>query len=700
MCVPEPPGTTSLPSESRDRDGLRRRGAPSPLREGDDVPAGLHAPRDTGTPSRREDTPRHEPQTSSGEAPSSTPRYEQKPSADGAPFLAGGAPPSPWNTELRGGAGTQTSAGLSAPRDVGTSTSRDSLPPAGLCAPRETGASPSRSSRHGSESDTGGHPGDGYWDGRDDGATPVMAVDAQRGRVSSQARSRSRSVSVALPTITELPEASPTTSTPPGPLSEPRGQGPPPRACSLPRGIPAGGRSVSLGPCEQPRSPCKSPAPEVPEIREVGLPAPPQNPDVARPVVFTEQARVQANLDRLLGTDRTSKTGPPSRPPSRSTEGSARRQNTREPSQQAQQQSPQAEPMIGPGDFFHKGTKLPATAVPTGIRVEYVPPVAAVAKAVPKSKPPVLQEDPTDAPEGPLTTPGGATFSKAAGRAAPLRAEAAAKAAAAGPSTPGSGAATRPGRTGDGTADPPPLVAPAEAPPVPAPAAAPAPAPAVPKVAQPPAAATVAGPPPLTSVSGAATGPQQEAGEGAQKGPGPKCGHKWDVESCRDCQRYWPVPAASAKATPVAKPRRDASVGPDAAWHRERRDEGTVQADVGTDAPRRISEEDRWIPRSATSDAPWCPKCWGTMVYRSARHGGHFWGCSQYPTCDATRRPHECASMLTAAAAVQGWTRRTWEPDDDGDAASSTRDATAAAGTPDPETEDAAQADNPWATLV
>ena len=54
--------------------------------------------------------------------------------------------------------------------------------------------------------------------------------------------------------------------------------------------------------------------------------------------------------------------------------------------------------------------------------------------------------------------------------------------------------------------------------------------------------------------------------------------------------------------------------------------------------------------------------------------------------------------MLTAAAAVQGWTRRIWEPDDDGDAASSTRDATTAAGPP--ETEDAAKADNPWATLV
>ena len=42
-----------------------------------------------------------------------------------------------------------------------------------------------------------------------------------------------------------------------------------------------------------------------------------------------------------------------------------------------------------------------------------------------------------------------------------------------------------------------------------------------------------------------------------------------------------------------------------------------------------------------TAAPPACPECGSAMQRRSARRGGHFWGCIQYPKCTATRRPHE-----------------------------------------------------------
>ena len=41
------------------------------------------------------------------------------------------------------------------------------------------------------------------------------------------------------------------------------------------------------------------------------------------------------------------------------------------------------------------------------------------------------------------------------------------------------------------------------------------------------------------------------------------------------------------------------------------------------------------------NDYPACPKCRGWMTVRTARKGGHFWGCQSYPRCDETRRPFE-----------------------------------------------------------
>ena len=124
-------------------------------------------------------------------------------------------------------------------------------------------------------------------------------------------------------------------------------------------------------------------------------------------------------------------------------------------------------------------------------------------------------------------------------------------------------------------------------------------------------------------------------------------------------------------------------------------------AEAGTDAPRRVSEEERWIsPAAAANDAPWCPKCWRTMVYRSARHGGHFWGCQQYPACDATRRPHERYSTLMQSSASTAWQVRTWDPADDGAASAATPRAAGRDGDPEDDQDAASSADDPWRGLT
>ena len=53
------------------------------------------------------------------------------------------------------------------------------------------------------------------------------------------------------------------------------------------------------------------------------------------------------------------------------------------------------------------------------------------------------------------------------------------------------------------------------------------------------------------------------------------------------------------------------------------------------------------IPKEALADAPWCPLDWhhGRMQIRSAKKGGQFWGCPNYPSCAATRRPGERGHM-------------------------------------------------------
>ena len=68
---------------------------------------------------------------------------------------------------------------------------------------------------------------------------------------------------------------------------------------------------------------------------------------------------------------------------------------------------------------------------------------------------------------------------------------------------------------------------------------------------------------------------------------------------------------------------------------------------------REFEPEKGMIPREAERwDAPTCPHGHGPMRIRSARKGGHFWGCVEYPKCTASRRPGERGS--TAFPAVPG----------------------------------------------
>jgi len=46
--------------------------------------------------------------------------------------------------------------------------------------------------------------------------------------------------------------------------------------------------------------------------------------------------------------------------------------------------------------------------------------------------------------------------------------------------------------------------------------------------------------------------------------------------------------------------------------------------------------------KASSEGAPSCPKCGAPMLQRTIRKGTHqgetFWGCSDYPKCDGTRR--------------------------------------------------------------
>ena len=55
---------------------------------------------------------------------------------------------------------------------------------------------------------------------------------------------------------------------------------------------------------------------------------------------------------------------------------------------------------------------------------------------------------------------------------------------------------------------------------------------------------------------------------------------------------------------------------------------------------RRIDNAKQGHQQSIRSKAPNCPLCKSTMIFKAARKGGFFYGCSQWPNCRGHRNPH------------------------------------------------------------
>ena len=78
--------------------------------------------------------------------------------------------------------------------------------------------------------------------------------------------------------------------------------------------------------------------------------------------------------------------------------------------------------------------------------------------------------------------------------------------------------------------------------------------------------------------------------------------------------------------------------------------DATVPAERAAEPPRYVDEKRAKAIRQAAlfaesggkRGAPQCPRCGAEMTLEMARRGqqagARFWGCSEYPTCKATRK--------------------------------------------------------------
>ena len=62
-----------------------------------------------------------------------------------------------------------------------------------------------------------------------------------------------------------------------------------------------------------------------------------------------------------------------------------------------------------------------------------------------------------------------------------------------------------------------------------------------------------------------------------------------------------------------------------------------ADSQLKTTATTPVRTTESSVPASSKDEAPYCPKCGGVMVLRTAKSGANagnrFWGCSNYPNC-------------------------------------------------------------------